>query len=171
MSDASALSGGVVHRIRPFLVSDLDSALKIEADCFPHPWSKEMFLAELGRDKITRCFIAEVTPGGRGADRKRAGKEMNLVAGYIMSWLVADELHITNLAVSPAHRRSGLAAGLVEHALEDARDNGASWCQLEVRFSNRPAQALYRKFGFRKIGIRREYYHDGEDAVVMGLDL
>ena len=88
-----------------------------------------------------------------------------------MSWLVADELHVTNLAVSPAHRGLGFAAGLVEHALDDAREKGTVWCQLEVRSSNKPARSLYRKFGFREIGLRKGYYQDGEDAVVMGKDL
>jgi ribosomal-protein-alanine N-acetyltransferase len=171
MKEASVPASPGRCRIRPFSIIDLDSVLKVEAESFVFPWSKRMFLAELGRGTVSRCFVAELTPGDPLFDQTYRASEGNAVAGYIMSWLVADELHITNLAVSPIHRRSGLAASLVEHALGEARENGAMWCQLEVRYNNTPARALYRKFGFREIGIRKGYYQDGEDAVLMGKDL
>jgi ribosomal-protein-alanine N-acetyltransferase len=88
-----------------------------------------------------------------------------------MALLAADELHITNLAVAPSKRRSGIADRLLEYALNDGLDKGAAWCQLEVRKTNTAARALYRKHGFRDIGVRRGYYQDGEDAVVMGKEL
>jgi len=152
-------------RIRPFLVSDLDCALCVEADSFSFPWTRGMFQSEIEREDISRCFVAEAMPCGDAVPGKEA------VAGYVMSWLVADELHITNLAVSPAYRRLGLAARLIEHLLGESKADGASWCQLEVRITNIPARALYRKFRFREIGVRKGYYQDGEDAVVMGKDL
>lgn len=172
MSGTSKTDDADRCRVRPFSVSDLESALQVEADSFSFPWSKEMFLAELGREGISRCFVAEiVTDVSAGNAVCTTAEDGIVVAGYIMSWLVADELHITNLAVSPVYRRLGFAAQLVEHALDDAREDGAVWCQLEVRLTNIPAQALYRKFGFREIGLRKGYYQDGEDAVVMGKDL
>jgi ribosomal-protein-alanine N-acetyltransferase len=171
MSEGSIPVAAGRCRIRPFSLCDLDSALQVEADSFTFPWSKNMFLSELGRHTISRCFVAEFTPGAPLCDQVCSSPEENVVAGFIMSWLVADELHITNLAVAPAHRRSGLAASLIEHTLEDARNNGAKWCQLEVRLNNIPARSLYRKFGFRAMGVRKGYYQDGEDALVLGKEL
>ena len=156
--------------IRLFNVADLESALLIENQSFTHPWSELMFREELGRGNVSRCFVAEVTLDNSPSDDALSRRE-NEIGGYIMSWLVADELHINNLAVSPAFRGLGLASKLVEHALDDAKKKGAVWCQLEVRSDNMPARSLYRKFGFREIGVRKGYYQDGEDAVVMGKDL
>jgi len=162
--------------IRPFTTDDLDEVLLIEAASFARPWVREMFEAELDRSDISRCFIAGFIPRSINEDKGRSGvipdsNDKGEIAGYIMSWLVADELYITNLAVSPARRKTGVADSLIEHALQDAREHGATWCQLEVRVSNTPARTLYEKNGFREIGVRRGYYQDGEDAAVMGMEL
>lgn len=163
-------------RIRPLSPADLDAVLMIEVASFSNPWSEELFLYEMGRGDISRCFVAEVAAHGVMVTPQRAdaasvsGKDTN-IAGYLMSWLVMDELHITNLAVVPDHRRSGLATSLLGHSLRSAREEGALWCQLEVRVSNTAARTLYGKFGFREVGIRKGYYHDGEDAIILGLDL
>ena len=131
---------------------------------------------ELDRGDISKCFIAGLShrlknegkrPSGSGSDPNETVE----ITGYLMSLLVADELHITNLAVSPSRRRSGIADSLIGHALQDARAHGATWCQLEVRVTNAPARTLYEKHGFREIGVRKGYYQDGEDAVVMGKEL
>lgn len=152
--------------IRPFAGGDLDEVLLIEAASFPFPWLREMFEAELARGDVSRCYVALFK------HRPRGEKEMREeVAGYLMAWQVADELHITNLAVAPSRRRSGLGGALLAHALGEAARNGATWCQLEVRTSNVSARVLYERSGFRSIGVRRGYYQDGEDAVVMGKEL
>ena len=167
---------GVQCTIRPLTSDDLDDVLFIESASFSCPWSREMFEAELDRGDISRCFIAgipgrlkngEKIPSGSGSDPDETVE----ITGYLLSWLVADELYITNLAVSPPRRRSGIADILIEHALQDARVHGACWCQLEVRVTNLPARTLYEKHGFREIGVRKGYYQDGEDALVLGVDL
>lgn len=154
------------YTIRPLARDDLDEVLLIEMASFSHPWLKEMFEAELDLGEISRCYVAlPASETGRGG-RNNAG-----ICGYLMSWLVADELHITNLAVAPGQRRSGAAEELLSHAIREAVQKGAVWCQLEVRASNAPARRLYEKSGFIGIGIRGNYYQDGEDAVVMGKEL
>jgi len=158
------------RREKPFTIraltrDDLDAVLFIEAASFPFPWLREMFEAELDRGDVSRCYVALVTP--RPGDEEKREE----IVGYLLSWFVTDELHITNLAVAPSRRRSGAAEALLSHALGEAVQSGAKWCQLEVRASNTPARVLYGKFGFRGIGIRRGYYQDGEDAVVMGREL
>ena len=140
------------YTIRPLAREDLDDVLLIEMASFSHPWLKEMFEAELDLGAISRCYVALPASGTGREVGNSAG-----ICGYLMAWLVADELHITNLAVAPGRRRSGAAEELLSHAIREAVQKGAAWCQLEVRGSNAPAKRLYEKFGFLGIGIRRNY--------------
>ena len=156
--------------IRPMALSDLDSVIRIEEQSFPHPWTREQFMTELGRKPVSRCHVAvmgddEVYPVQDTSSMKGP------VVGFIMAWLVEDELHITNLAVAPEVRRGGVAAAILERSILEAVENGAVWCQLDVRASNTPALELYSRFGFKPLGTRKGYYHNGEDAVVMGKEL
>ena len=176
MRDASdrILSGPCI--IRPLSPADLDEVMKIETACFTDPWSREMFLHELERNDISRCFVAEISPHGAKGMHQMEIEALdpgrgNKIAGYLLSWLLVDELHINNLAVVPEHRRSGLATSLIGHSLLAAVEEGATWCQLEVRVSNKAARSLYKKFGFYEVGVRKGYYHDREDAVVMEREL
>ncbi len=176
MNTLPPAASGVRCTIRPLTIDDLDDILLIESASFACPWIREMFEAELDRGDISRCFIAGLPHPLKKRDKRSSGTgsdpdETVEITGYLMSWLVADELYISNLAVSTARRRSGIADSLIGHALQDARAHGASWCQLEVRVTNTPARNLYEKHGFREIGVRKGYYQDGEDAVVMGKEL
>ena len=90
------------------------------------------------------------------------------VVGYIVSWIVADELHIANLAVAEELRRSGTASELVRCSLAAAAVRGVRFATLEVRASNEGAMRLYERFGFKPVAMMKRYYPDnGEDAVVM----
>ena len=83
-------------------------------------------------------------------------------------WLVADEIHLLNLATHPLARRAGHASRLLAHIIEFGRQHDCRIVTLEVRRSNAGAIALYEAFGFRSAGVRRRYYQDnGEDAIVM----
>jgi ribosomal-protein-alanine N-acetyltransferase len=87
--------------------------------------------------------------------------------GFVIFWVVADEMHLLNLAVHPAHRRRGISRALLTAAMEQARSRGAAVVWLEVRPSNQAALTLYRSFGFEEVGVRRNYYTDnGEDALI-----
>ena len=156
--------------IRHMLPSDLDSVIRIEELSFPHPWTREQFMTELGREPVSHCHVVVTGDDGNCSDQDKHLKE-GTVAGFIMGWLVADELHITNLAVAPEARRGGFAAALLERSIQEATELGAAWCQLDVRASNTPARGLYLRYGFKALGTRKGYYHNGEDAVVMGRDL
>jgi ribosomal-protein-alanine N-acetyltransferase len=81
-------------------------------------------------------------------------------------WLVVDELHITAVAVEPAHRRQGLGRQVLELLLERAAQLGAAHATLEVAAGNGAALALYGRCGFRTAGVRRAYYRNGDDALV-----
>jgi ribosomal-protein-alanine N-acetyltransferase len=93
------------------------------------------------------------------------------IAGYAVYWLAGPECHILNIAVHPEMRRRGVGSQIMDRILEDARRFECEEVVLEVRRSNLPAIKLYRKFGFVPILIRRRYYSDNEDAIVMSLNL
>jgi [ribosomal protein S18]-alanine N-acetyltransferase len=144
-----------LDRMRP---EDLDEVLAIERASFTMPWSRGAFLYELQQNRVARCWVVRV-----GAAE---------VIGYLCLWEVADELHITNVAVRPDTRRQGVARALLRSVMEDGRRRGFKMVVLEVRPSNRHALSLYESFGFRVVGRRHGYYYDtGEDALVMEIDL
>jgi ribosomal-protein-alanine N-acetyltransferase len=94
------------------------------------------------------------------------------VIAFINHWLVRDEVHILNLATHPEARRHQHGERLMRHVIEFARAHRCRVITLEVRRSNYSAIHLYRRFGFRPVGVRPNYYvEDGEDAIVMLLDL
>jgi len=82
-------------------------------------------------------------------------------------WIVADEVHVLNVATDPAHRRKGYARALLVQLFESARTLRARVAMLEVRLSNAAAIALYESFGFTAVGLRPHYYDDGEAALLM----
>jgi ribosomal-protein-alanine N-acetyltransferase len=93
-------------------------------------------------------------------------------ASFLVGWHVADELHILNVATAPSARRRGHASALLERVFAYAVEHRLRILLLEVRRSNAPAIALYRKHGFSIFRVRRGYYEDnGEDAVEMAVAL
>ena len=138
--------------LRRLAPGDLDQVLVIER-AFRAPWTRDMFLQELHRTDLSEALVAET----RGR-----------IAGYVLWWYVADEVHIVNVAVHEAYRRRGVARRLLHAVFERARGRKMSIATLEVRYSNAPAIHLYESLEFKKIAIRKSYYADnGEDALVM----
>jgi ribosomal-protein-alanine N-acetyltransferase len=94
------------------------------------------------------------------------------ICGFLLAWRAADELHLTDLGVREASRRRGVGRALVAELCREGRVGGARLVVLEVRMSNEPALALYRRLHFVEQGRRARYYADtDEDAVVMQLEL
>ena len=146
-------------------VDDLDRVMEIEKDGFAHPWSADLIRRELVHDWSTILLATDVRRGPGGALAE-------VVAGFVVYWLVHDELHILNIATAVEERRRGVGRALMVEAAQRGRKAGAVLATLEVRRSNAPAIALYRSLGYRQAGIRPNYYVDeGEDAIVMVLDL
>lgn len=142
-------------------LDDLDEVMDIERLAFSHPWSADLFRRELTHDWST-VLVAEHVDA---RDGPRLG-------GFIIYWLVHDEVHVLNVATAPQLRRQGLARTLLQRGLALAREAGARLATLEVRRTNVPAIRLYESFGFRSVGIRPNYYaEENEDAIVMVLDL
>lgn len=143
-------AGGL--RIRPLSYSDLPSVISIERRSFPTPWSLAMFVLELSKPSGI-CLAAEDDEG---------------LVGYLVCSRYEQVWHLMNVAVSPQHRRRGVATELIER-LFGAAGTGSRFT-LEVRVSNIGAIAMYEGFGFRSAGRRRRYYNDnGEDALIMWL--
>ena len=143
--------------VDPMRPEDLDEVLAIERVSFSMPWSRGAFLYEMQQNRVARCWVMH---------------EDARVLGYLCLWEVADELHITNIAVHPSFRRQGIGRTLLQDVLDDARQRKLRLVVLEVRPSNTEARTLYEAFGFRVTGRRRGYYYDtGEDALVMEADL
>jgi [ribosomal protein S18]-alanine N-acetyltransferase len=89
---------------------------------------------------------------------------------FVLSWWVADEVHVISVATHPNLRRRGAAALLLRMLIEQARSDRARHVLLEVRRSNHAAIRLYRSQGFSAMGVRRAYYADNsEDAIEMML--
>jgi len=140
--------------------ADLEAAMAIERAAFKHPWSTELFARELEHDWSTVLVAQE--PSRQGPR----------IVGFIIFWLVHDEIHVLNVATDPAERGRGIARTLLDECLAQGKAKGARLATLEVRRSNDAALRLYDRYGFRRVGVRPNYYADeGEDAIVMLLDL
>ncbi len=143
-----------LRRARP---ADVDRIVDIERDGFLHPWSRELIERELGHSWSRILLACELAPAG---DER--------VVGYIVFWIVHDEVHVLNVATALEARRRGIGRALMDAAEEEGRARGARLATLEVRRSNAGAIALYRAIGYRQVGIRPNYYaEENEDAIVM----
>lgn len=133
----------------------LPALAELERECFHVPWTEGMFAAEL---ENSAAVYRVILYGGEPV-------------AYMGMWQVADEGHITNVAVSPVHRRKGLAKQLIREFIRLAEMAGLALLTLEVRESNRSAISLYESLGFAQVGRRRHYYEGKEDALLMTLFL
>jgi len=138
--------------IRSMTMDDVNAVYIVEENCFIDPWSKESIKKEL-KNNLARYLVAQL-------DDK--------IVGYVGVWFVVDEGHITNVAVHSDYRGKKIGDKLVKEMVELCKENNIVAMTLEVRASNTVAQNLYRKYGFKMGGIRKEYYSDNkEDAIIM----
>ena len=136
--------------VSPRLLAEIEA---LEKRCFSLPWTWEQLLSQLPDD--SHEFLA-------------AESETGELLGYVGMMTVLDEGYISNVAVSPEHRRQGIADALIHALLERASLRELSFVTLEVREHNAPAIALYRKHGFSPVGLRKNYYEAPvENAVLM----
>ena len=139
--------------IRSMASADIPSVMRIERACFSTPWSEKIFVTELQHNDYADYIVAA------------AGDEL---LGYAGQWLHRYEAHVTNIAVTPAHRGRRIGARLLLSLMHRALLKGIGRMTLEVRASNTMAMAFYKRYGFSVRGVRHNYYTDTrEDAVVM----
>lgn len=138
---------------RKMTIHDVNEVYEIEKQSFTLAWTKEAFEQEMLKNEFAYYVLAETQEG---------------VVGYCGMWLVMDEAHITNIAISAKERGKKFGEALMKEAIETAKAQGAKLMTLEARVSNIAALNLYRKLGFQNGGIRKGYYTDNqEDAIVM----
>ncbi len=143
--------------LAPMREADLDEVMPIEQAVYSHPW--------------TRGNFADSLVAGYECRTWRVDGEL---AGYFVLMIAAGEAHLLNLSIAAAWQRRGHGSALLREAIGLAAARGARSIFLEVRPSNAGAQALYTRFGFRKVAVRRGYYpaNSGrEDALVLTLSL
>ena len=129
----------------------LPDILKVEQESFSHPWTENMFREELsGKFSVYRVAV-----------------EQGKAVAYMGMWILADEGHITNVAVGKNYRRQGIGGALLDDFIALAVEKKLCLMTLEVREHNESAIALYSQKGFVPVGRRKKYYENTEDAILM----
>jgi len=170
------------YQLRPMTEADISQVAEIEAQSFPTTWPRTAYRRELA-NRLARYFVLtdrshaplpqEESPPRRsllGLFRRRPAAEetTDYIVGYVGVWLMVDQAHVVAIAVREEYRRQGLGELLLSESIDLALANGQESVTLEVRRSNESAQALYEKYRFLKVGLRRRYYSDNhEDALIM----
>ncbi|MEW9528989.1 ribosomal protein S18-alanine N-acetyltransferase [Microbispora sp. NPDC049125] len=140
--------------LRRMTADDLSSVMEVERATFPaDAWSEAMMRGELRDQPRTRHYVVAEVDGR--------------IIGYAGLAVAADQADVQTIAVLAEHRRSGIGTALMDALLAEAARRGADAVFLEVRADNPPAQAMYERFGFAALGVRRRYYEDGTDAITM----
>ena len=138
-------------KIRSWTKEDIKTIAQMEARCFSDPWSEDSLESVLHYD-WQHTFLIE--DGGQ-------------VCGYACLLCLYEVAEVANIAVDIPYRGKGYGELLLAEMLKKAVELGATRALLEVRVSNEVAIGLYEKLGFERYGVRKRYYEDGEDAVLM----
>ena len=186
------------YSVRPMNADDIPQVSAIDREAFPTEWPPPSFKRELSssmvryvvaQDDSSRPASEPKTPPKKSAleslvsqirhvlGRVDASPEVAMtqnshpIVGYASIWMMVDESHVTSIAVRKSHQHQGIGEMLLLTVIKLSLQMKAQVVTLEVRASNRSAQALYAKYGFKSVGVRRRYYTDnGEDAVIMTTD-
>jgi ribosomal-protein-alanine N-acetyltransferase len=141
----------------PMTQARLDQVLAIESSAYDHPWTRGNFA-----DSLRSGYQGQLLCAG------------DALLGYFVAMKGVDEVHLLNITVAPAYQGQGWGRVMLDALGLWSRGQGAQWLWLEVRTSNRRALAVYLRYGFRRVGERKNYYpaHGGrEDAIVMSYKL
>lgn len=155
----SAQPAGISPRFSTMRVEDVPAVLRIEQAAYSFPWTGGNFL-----DSIRSGYACRVARDNTGQ-----------IVGYFLLMMALDEAHLLNITVDPGLHRRGYGLALLDHASNWARDAGMRWVMLEVRPSNARALVIYERYGYARIGVRRNYYpapgNARENAIVMRMAL
>jgi ribosomal-protein-alanine N-acetyltransferase len=136
---------------------DISELLVIEEAQFPEPWTKRILLDEIENTETRRYTVAY--------EKKR-------IVGYLGVMFVLEELHVNTIGTVPQEEGRGIATSLLDDAWADAKERGITRATLEVAVSNQRAIDLYYRYGFRPVGVRKNYYErTNEDALILWADL
>ena len=144
--------------LKPLTTDLLEEVVELDRRCLGGLWSVDGYQREIDSPNSDLLVLQQ----------KRSLDESPLLVGLGCLWSIAEEAHITVLAVEPNYQRQGLGQILLYAMLSSAFRQGLEWATLEVKPSNQAAINLYEKFGFREVGRRKQYYQDtGEDALIL----
>jgi ribosomal-protein-alanine N-acetyltransferase len=154
----SALLKPIEARFEPLTLQRLDAVLRVEQQAYAHPWSRGNFLDTLASGYQAQLLMADDT-----------------LLGYFIAMKGVDEVHLLNITVAPEYQRQGWAHVMLDALTIWAKGQGADWLWLEVRVGNLRAMNVYESQGYRRVGLRKNYYPavqgQREHAVVMSLKL
>lgn len=136
---------------RRMVQEDADGVAVVEASCMSVPWSRQSFWEEASHSDAYYLLAVDEAAGEK-------------IVAYAGCWVLGNEGHITNVAVSPAYQGQGLGRRLMEELMARVKSLGVTAMTLEVRPSNAPALSLYGKLGFRSVGQRPKYYTNPVEA-------
>jgi ribosomal-protein-alanine N-acetyltransferase len=154
----SALPKPAEARFEPLTLQRLDAVLQVEQQAYAHPWSRGNFLDTLTSGYEGQLLMADET-----------------LLGYFIAMNGVDEVHLLNITVAPEYQRQGWAHVMLDALAIWAKGQAADWLWLEVRVGNLRAMKVYESQGYRRVGLRKNYYPavqgQREHAVVMSLKL
>ena len=182
--------------LRPLKSADIPRVADIERNAFPTFWPRTPFKRELNNRRIGYLVTTRVLAPEEIEERQSNPPPANVESlpgrlmtgirnrlrlekppedhptdtplGFVSTWFLADEAHITAIAVEETWRGQGLGELLLIGAIETSMQRNSRVVTLEVRVSNEAAISLYEKFSFRRVGVRKNYYTDNrEDAAIM----
>ncbi len=139
--------------------ADVDDFMIIERLSFHQPWSRHMYLMDLTTNRLATYLVLRPANGEQGG--------LPPILAYGGFWLMVGEAHIATIASHPEWRGCGLGHRLLIGLMDEAVEQGAERATLEVRPTNTVARQLYEQMGYQLVGRRRQYYQDGEDALLM----
>ena len=158
-------------RFEPMTHAALTQVASVEQSAYKYPWTRGNF-----SDSLNSGYQAQMLLGGQAKAESPAE-----LLGYFVAMKGVDETHLLNITVAPTYQLQGWGRLMLDALALWSRGQGAQWLWLEVRVSNAHAKALYLRYGFREVGLRKDYYPEGstsllgtsarEDAVVMSLAL
>ncbi len=137
--------------IRPMSISDLETIQETLTTDFDDFWNISVFKQEL-QNEHSQYFIA---------------LQDNEIVGFAGIWTAVDDIHITNIVTKKSYRNHGIGTKLLEHLINISKEKHLSSLTLEVNENNTPAISLYEKHHFQKIGQRKNYYKQNENAIIM----
>ena len=159
-------------RFESLLADRLDEVLRVENRAYALPWSRANFIDALHSGYQAQMLVAP-SIDGPGAGRQE--QDSCILLGYFVAMKGVDEVHLLNITVAPEYQGQGWSRLLLEALTIWARGQGAEWLWLEVRVGNLRAVRVYEAHGYRRVGLRKEYYPalhgKREDAIVMSLRL
>jgi len=161
------------YLLRYMQLADIPQVIVLDNLSFPTPWNPKSYEFEIAQSQtshmVTLTRPQSLPAGWRGWWGRLRGQLIeSIVVGYAGMWVIAGEVHISTIAVHPAQRGQHLGEVILNGLMQRAMVLKSEYAILEVRTSNVPAQALYRKYGYEVIDTRSNYYRDnGEDAYIM----